>query len=249
MLIDGENLLRHALAGGVEILELFVQQIDDESHRVVIAEWHRLLPETNICLVSKAPMAKLQYGDRHESVIAIARQPSLALESLESRQRETLRSSASASGCYLVLDQMEKPGNLGAVLRTADAAGVAGVLLSDPMSETWNPNAIRSSLGAIFRVPMAAGSALQVQRWLNERSIGCFAAKVDATQSYAGVDYPRTMAIVVGSESQGLGSEWNGNHVQAVRIPMRGAVDSLNVSVSTSIILFEVLRQHGHLES
>lgn len=246
MIIDGDAIARHAVAGGIECTELFIAESNDESHRLLILDWQRLAPEIRINLVSKPAMSKLQYGDRNEELIAVARQPSLALETLH--ERVGPRSDRGSSKCYLVLDQMEKPGNLGAIMRTADAARVEAVLLSDPVSETWNPNAIRASLGALFRVPMAIGSANQVQRWLSERTIETYAACVDGKQTYTSIEYPTLVAIVVGNETEGLGQNWDRPDVQPIRIPMNGVIDSLNVSVSTSIILFEVLRQHGRLD-
>jgi RNA methyltransferase, TrmH family len=243
MIIDGDAIARHALAGGIQCTELFIAETPDESHRHLILEWQSLVPDIRINIVSKAAMSKLQYGDRDEELIAIGRQPSLALETLD--ERTLTRRSSTSSRCFLVLDQMEKPGNLGAVMRTADAAGVEAVLLSDPVSETWNPNAIRASLGALFRVPMAVGSAKQVQAWLREHNVPMIAARVDGRQSHTAIHYAPSVAIVVGNESQGLGDAWEQPEVHAVRIPMHGVIDSLNVSVSTSIILFEVLRQHG----
>ena len=242
MIIDGDPIAKHAHAGGIECTELFILEAKDESHRQLVSEWQRLVPGIRINLISKPAMAKLQYGDRDVSLIAVARQPSIALETLDER---LLPSADKSSSCYLVLDRMEKPGNLGAVMRTADAAGVAAVLLSDPVSEMWNPNAIRSSLGALFRVPMAVGSAKQIQSWLTERAIAIYAARVDGQLRHTAPLYEANVSIVVGSESDGLGENWDQLGVTGVRIPMHGAIDSLNASVSTSIILFEVLRQHG----
>ena len=243
MIIDGDSIARHAHEGGIECTELFVLETPDESHRHLVSDWQALVPEIRINLISKAAMAKLQYGDRDVELIAVARQPSLALETLDDRLHST--STDSDTKCFLVLDRMEKPGNLGAILRTADAAGVTAVLLSEPVSETWNPNAIRASLGAMFRVPMAVGSAKQIQAWLIERSIAMYAARVDGSMSHTKPAYEKTVSIVVGSESEGLGENWARPEVTSVRIPMHGIIDSLNVSVSTSIVLFEVLRQHG----
>jgi len=177
MIIDGDPIARHAHAGGIECTELFILETTAESHRRLISEWQALVPGIRINLISKPAMAKLQYGDRDVDLIAVARQPSLALETLDDRIPAS--ANPGAAKCFLVLDRMEKPGNLGAVMRTADAAGVSAVLLSDPVSEMWNPNAIRSSLGALFRVPMAVGSAKQIQSWLTERSIAIYTARVD----------------------------------------------------------------------
>ena len=243
MIIDGDQVARHAHAGGIECTELFILENSDESHRSLVTEWQAMVSAIRINLISKPAMAKLRYGDRDVSLIAVARQPSLALETLD--ERIPAAKQLSKTKCFLVLDRMEKPGNLGAVMRTADAAGVQAVLLSDPVSEMWNPNAIRASLGALFRVPMAVGSAKQIQSWLSERSIAMYAARVDGNIPHTAPAYESSIGIVVGSESEGLGENWTKPDVTAVRIPMHGAVDSLNASVSTSVILFEVLRQHG----
>ncbi len=243
MIIDSDPIARHAHAGGIECTELFILESSAESHRHLVSEWQILVPGIRINLISKPAMAKLQYGDRDVDLIAVARQPSLALETLDERIPPAV--SPGSAKCFLVLDRMEKPGNLGAVMRTADAAGVSAVLLSDPVSEMWNPNAIRSSLGALFRVPMAVGSAKQIQSWLTERSIAIYAARVDGELEHTEPKYENCVSIVVGSESNGLGENWLRDGITAVRIPMHGAVDSLNASVSTSIILFEVLRQRG----
>lgn len=245
MIIDGDPIARHAHAGGIECTELFILETPEESHRHLISDWQGFVPGIRINVISKPAMAKLQYGDRDVDLIAVARQPSLALETLDERIPAAIN--PSAPKCFLVLDRMEKPGNLGAVMRTADAAGVSAVLLSDPVSEMWNPNAIRSSLGALFRVPMAVGSAKQIQGWLTERSIAIYTARVDGDLAHTEPKYENCVSIVVGSESSGLGENWTRDGVTAVRIPMHGAIDSLNASVSTSIILFEVLRQRGTL--
>ena len=243
MIIEGDSIARHAHAGGIECTELFILETSEESHRHLVSDWQAMVPGIRINLISKPAMTKLQYGDRDVGLVAVARQPSLALETLD--DRIVPKESQGDSRCFLVLDRMEKPGNLGAVMRTADAAGVSGVLLSDPVSEMWNPNAIRASLGALFRVPMAVGSAKQIQAWLTERSIAIYAARVDGSLSHTSPTYEKSVGIVVGSESEGLGENWAKPGVTAVRIPMHGAIDSLNASVSTSIILFEVLRQRG----
>lgn len=243
MIIDGDSIARHAHAGGIDCTELFILETSEESHRHLVSQWQTLVPEIRINLISKPAMAKLQYGDRDVDLIAVARQPSLALETLD--ERIPASANSGAARCFLVLDRMEKPGNLGAVMRTADAAGVTAVLLSDPVSEMWNPNAIRSSLGALFRVPMAVGSAKQIQNWLAERSVAIYTARVDGELSHTAPKYESCVSIVIGSESSGLGENWIRDDITAIRIPMHGAIDSLNASVSMSIILFEVLRQRG----
>jgi TrmH family RNA methyltransferase len=143
----------------------------------------------------------------------------------------------------LVLDRLEKPGNLGAAMRTADAAGVTAVLLSDPTSEAWNPNAIRASLGAIFTVPLAIDSWSHVYRWLKDRRAKVYAARTENGQTYTQIRFPEKLAIVIGSEAHGLQQRWQSQDISSVHIPMFGQIDSLNASVTGSILLFEVVRQ------
>ena len=125
MIIDGDPIARHAHAGGIECTELFILETANESHRHLISDWQTLVPDIRINLISKQAMAKLQYGERDVGLVAVASQPSLALETLDERIDPSV--STSSPNCFLVLDQMEKPGNLGAVMRTADAAGVTAV--------------------------------------------------------------------------------------------------------------------------
>jgi len=250
LIIDGHDVALHAHNGGVELTEFFIAESSDESHRRLVLDWQLKCPQARFNVVAKNAMNKLQYGDRCEVIITIGRQPDIALETLDDRMATSHQATShptTEKKLFLVLDQMEKPGNLGAAMRTADAAGVSAVLLSDPISETWNPNAIRASLGALFRVPLAIGSSSQVLRWLAERSVSGFAARVDGAQSLHDIQFPNSTAIIVGNETTGLESFWDRPEITSFHIPMFGVVDSLNVSVSASIVLFEALRQYKSL--
>ena len=186
-------------------------------------------------------MQKLQYGDRELQAIAVAVMPSTSLESLADRLGPSARSPERE--LYLVLDRFEKPGNLGAALRTADAAGATAVLVSDPISEVWNPNAIRASLGAMFSVPIAVASSGDLRKWLRERSICCYAARTENGSDYSRVRFAKKSAIIIGSEAHGLEDRWKSEEITPVHIPMYGKIDSLNASVTCSILLFELIRQ------
>jgi TrmH family RNA methyltransferase len=142
-----------------------------------------------------------------------------------------------------VVEGVEKPGNLGALLRSADGAGVDAVIVSDPVSDVWNPNAVRASLGTIFSLPLAVCDAAEAASFLRERGVGIVAARVDAAVDYDEVDLSGALAIVVGAEATGLTDAWSGPDVTAVRIPMLGLADSLNVSVSAAVLLYEARRQ------
>jgi len=186
-------------------------------------------------------MQKLQYGDRELQAIAVAVMPSTSLESLADRLGPSAR--GPERELYLVLDRFEKPGNLGAALRTADAAGATAVLVSDPISEVWNPNAIRASLGAMFTVPIAVASSAELRKWLRERSICCYAARTENGSDYSQVRFAKKSAIIIGSEAYGLGDRWKSEEITPIHIPMYGKIDSLNASVTCSILLFELIRQ------
>ena len=238
--IDGlENILL-ALEHGVEIREVFVCET---AWQTPTAKLEQLLSTRTLrwTRVSQAPMEKLQYGQQNAQAIAIAVPPKTTLESL-SKWVSTSRTQSDRE-LYLVLDRIEKPGNLGAAMRTADAAGVTAVLLSDPASEVWNPNAIRASLGAIFTVPLAIDTWMNVSSWLSQRQATIYAARTESGQTYSHVQYPRKLAVVIGSEAQGLQDRWQTQNIFSVHIPMFGRLDSLNASVTGSILLFEVIRQ------
>jgi len=145
----------------------------------------------------------------------------------------------------VVVESLEKPGNLGAIMRTADAVGASAVIAADPRTDVFNPNAIRASVGTIFSVPLAVATASQVLDWLVGHGVTAVAARVDAPQAYGDVDLGGPIAIVLGSEAGGLTSTWNDPRVRPVRIPMLGAADSLNVSVAAAILLFEARRQRA----
>lgn len=145
---------------------------------------------------------------------------------------------------YLILEKVEKPGNIGAMLRTADAAGLSGVIVCDPATDFHNPNVIRSSLGCVFTVPMARASSGEVLTWLRERSVRTFAAALtDTATPYHQQDYTGGTAFVLGSESHGLSDFWLGNSDAQVIIPMRGRIDSMNVSNAAAVLVFEATRQ------
>jgi TrmH family RNA methyltransferase len=145
----------------------------------------------------------------------------------------------------VVVEGVEKPGNVGAILRSADAAGASAVIAADPRTDVFNPNAIRASIGTIFALPVVAATADEARTWLRDRGIGPVAAVVEADTPYTSVDLTGPTAIVLGSEANGLTDAWRGDDVRAVHLPMAGVADSLNVSVATAILLFEAVRQRS----
>jgi TrmH family RNA methyltransferase len=263
ILIDGAKNIAIALRSGIRCTDIFICQRAWEASNPALRE---ILPHTEPELYGKEPrrdsvddsiddsiqavrwtrlteqpMQKLQYGDRELQAIAVAVMPSTSLESLADRLGPSAR--GPERELYLVLDRFEKPGNLGAALRTADAAGATAVLVSDPISEVWNPNAIRASLGAMFTVPIAVASSAELRKWLRERSICCYAARTENGSDYSQVRFAKKSAIIIGSEAYGLEDRWKSEEITPIHIPMYGKIDSLNASVTCSILLFELIRQ------
>ncbi|MDR1405787.1 MAG: RNA methyltransferase [Prevotellaceae bacterium] len=145
----------------------------------------------------------------------------------------------------IVAEAVEKPGNLGAMLRTADAANADAVIVCDPLADIYSPNVIRSSLGSVFTQQVAVSDAAAAAAWLRSQRIVSYAAELTATQWYHEADFTAPCAIVMGSEARGLSGGWMQRADRRIKIPMRGQVDSLNVSVSTAILAFEAMRQRG----
>lgn len=235
ILIDGARELRRAIGAGVTLVETFVCESlcqTEESQRL-LAELPKVGGE--LLHVSESVFQKLAFGERAEGVVAVAQTPRPTLETLRLPQDATVA----------VLEGVEKPGNVGAVLRSADAAGVSAVIVADGRTDLYNPNAIRASLGTIFTLPVCEAASADVLTWLRQRRFAIVAARVDGSVPYASVDYRGPTAIVLGSEAAGLSSVWTGPDIKAVRLPMLGAADSLNVSVTAAVLFYEALRQRN----
>jgi TrmH family RNA methyltransferase len=235
ILIDGAREICRAIDSGVSLVEAFVcLPLCTSPDSLQAAE----LAERSGCPVwnvTEEVFAKIAFGERHEGVLVVARTPQVSLAALKPR----------GSGPIAVLEGVEKPGNVGAILRSADAAGVAAVVVADPATDLYNPNCIRASLGAIFTLPVCTATSAAARDWLRQRGARMFAARVDATLDYAAADLRGEAAIILGSEADGLSPGWNAVDVTAIRLPMRGAVDSLNVSATAAVLFYEVLRQRG----
>ena len=186
--------------------------------------------------VTEDVFRKISYRDRPDGLIAVAPRPDWGLQRLVDRD-------SSQPALYLVAQSIEKPGNLGTILRTADAAGVDGVVVVDRCTDLYNPNVVRASVGTLFTVPVAEATSEEALAWFQERGVRLFATSPDARETYHEVDMTGPMAIVMGSEQYGLDERWLENTDQQIAIPMAGQADSLNVATSTAIVLFEALRQ------
>lgn len=192
-------------------------------------------------LLSSEVMASLSYGQRTDTPVAVAAQIS--------REIQTLCSQAPCENpsFWLVLDRIEKPGNLGACLRTASACGVEAVILTDSVCELFNPNTIRASRGAVFTLPIVQTSAEELQATCRQRNINILCARVDGAAMVWDCALCRNVALVFGNEAKGLGAQWTDIGEQAFQIPMLGAADSLNVSISAAIGMYEVQRQRRNV--
>jgi TrmH family RNA methyltransferase len=153
--------------------------------------------------------------------------------------------SLAGQGLVVVLEAVEKPGNVGAVLRTADAVGASAVVVADPGTDLYNPNTIRASLGAVFTVPACTAGSAETLAWLRGQRLRILAARVDGSVRYTDVSYVEPCALVLGSEVRGLSEVWRDAEVTAIRLPMLGTVDSLNVSITAAVVLYEALRQRA----
>ena len=231
LVIDGTRELQRALQAGVRILEFFTVYPFTMDEDVLV---HK---------VSESVMQKIAFGDRDEGIIAVAEEPVRSFEIFEAPIRKKT--------CPLlaVLEGIEKPGNLGAIFRSADAAGIDGVMIADSQIDPFHSNSIRSSMGTIFSMPMVCESSSVILRWLKDQKFQIAAAWCSGkVASYTAMNFCRPTAIVLGSEAEGLTNMWNGEGITSVTLPMKGIADSLNVSVAAGILFYEATRQRS-LES
>ncbi len=238
ILIEGVREIGRALQAGVEITEaFFCESLCTDPSAAELLSQLRQRKKIFLLSVSEQVMAKLSFGDRAEGLIAIARPPQRSLDELAAALKKK------APPLFAVVEGVEKPGNLGAILRTADAAGVSGLIVADGGTDLFNPNAIRASLGAIFTVPVCAATSEQTVAWLRKQKLRIFATMVEAAVSYSEADFTRPAAIVFGSEARGLSPLWTGSEITPISLPMLGSVDSLNLSATAAILCYEALRQ------
>ena len=237
--IDGARELRRALDAGVEVVEAFVcdTMLAGEDARVALTGLHA--GDAPVHQVSPLAFAKLAFGNRSEGLVAVIRAPILDLARLD----------PPADALVIIIEGVEKPGNVGAVLRSADGAGADAVIAASPRTDLFNPNVIRASAGTVFTMPIASAPTDEVLAWLQDRQIRILAARVDATVPYTEADMTGAVALVLGAEDTGLTDGWTTPDAQQIHLPMRGIADSLNVSVTAAILLYEARRQRDrHVE-
>ncbi len=236
LLVDGAREVARALDAGVVVVEAFLPDPPSDDPEVTAVAARLAVGGVPLVRVAGAAFGRLAFGDRASGVVAVATAPSLLLDRL----------ALPPSPLVGVLEDVEKPGNLGAICRSADGAGLdalIGATGSAAPADPWNPNAVRASLGTVFTVPLAVAPTPMVVRWLVERGLRVVAARVDGSLPYDAVDLRGPVAIVLGSEADGLGPGWDGADVTAVRLPMRGRADSLNVGAAAAVLFYEARRQ------
>jgi TrmH family RNA methyltransferase len=234
-IVDGPRELLGALDHGFAVAEAFVcdELIRTADAKTVVRRLQ--IAGVTMIHVPRDVMSKVAFGDRSDGVVAVVRIPDAGLEGLSPPRLPLI----------VVVESVEKPGNLGAILRTADGAGADAVIAADPLTDLFNPNAIRASLGTIFSLPIATATTAATLDWLEANDIRPIAARVDAPVLYTEVDLRGPIAIILGSEADGLSAAWGEARVDPVAIPMLGAADSLNVSVAAAVLLYEARRQRS----
>lgn len=191
------------------------------------------IPNAESVTVSRAVFEKISYRDNPDGWLGLFPMPTSNLDGLK----------LSENPLIIVAESVEKPGNLGAILRTADAAKVDALLVCDPRVDVWNPNVIRASRGAVFAVPVVEVKSPEALSWLRSRKMRVLAATPSAEELYTDVNMQGPLAIAVGTEDEGLTEFWMQNSDLRVKIPMAGKVNSLNVSIATALMTYEAVRQ------
>jgi TrmH family RNA methyltransferase len=228
-LVEGHREIELALKGGYEIESILIcPDLAQHSRNSAIQKF-----ELQSIEISKDVYQKLAYRDTTEGIIAVLKTKSLALSKLK----------LSKNPLILVGESIEKPGNIGAILRTADAANIDAVIIANPKSDVYNPNIVRSSVGCLFTRQIAVGTTEEVITYLKSNNINIYSATLQDATPYHSENFTTPTALVVGTEATGLSEKWRSESTQNIIIPMQGVIDSMNVSVAAAILLFEAKRQ------
>ena len=231
-LVEGKREISLVLKGNYSIdTILFVSDFFTSNEVINLKE-----QSTNQIEITKEVYKKLAYRDSTEGVIAVVKAKKYTLSNIKIPKENPL---------ILILESIEKPGNIGAMLRTADAANIDAVFIADTKSDIYNPNIIRSSVGCVFTTKIVVDTSEEIIKYLKQNQINTYAATLQNSNEYHKENYTTATAIVVGTEATGLSQIWRDNATQNINIPMQGEIDSMNVSVAAAIILFEAKRQRG----
>lgn len=234
-LIEGLREISLAISGSYKIDTVLINPsiVNEEDLQLTLND---LDQSVDVIELPNEVYKKIALRDSTEGIIAVAKCKDLALKNISFNNDNPL---------ILVTEAPEKPGNIGALLRTADAAGIDAVFIANPKTDLYNPNIIRSSVGCVFTTKIATGSTSEIISFLKELNINIYGAALTASVEYQTINYTKPTAIVVGTEATGLSEEWLNNTTKNIIIPMRGAIDSMNVSVSAAILIFEAVRQRS----
>jgi TrmH family RNA methyltransferase len=244
-LVEGYRQIRRALEKGVRLTELYVcpeWYLGEQGNEPELIEQAQSAG-AKVFQLTKDAFAKVAYRERPDGLLAVAPQWRRTLADLEALLAG--KPAAKAEPFLLVVEAIEKPGNLGTILRSADAAGVDALIVCDAVTDLFNPNVVRASTGVLFSVPVIIAGSEEVREWLRARRIRAVATTPSATALHTDTELRGALAIVMGSEQYGLSDYWLREADERVRIPMAGQADSLNVAMATIITLFEAVRQRG----
>jgi RNA methyltransferase, TrmH family len=235
-LIEGVKEISVARDAGVEFEKVlfFSQIIDEENLKELIGDQYN---QVQLFEIGEDAFAKISYRESTGGVIVVAKTTDYSLNDLI----------VDDNSFFIVLESVEKPGNLGAICRIADAAGAAGVIICDGLTDVYNPNSIRASLGCVFSVKVVNASTENILEWMKLNNIKTYAAELTAPEFYHKYNLLGKTAVVFGTEATGLSQKWISAADKRIKIPMAGIIDSLNVSASVAIITFEAMRQRDFL--
>ncbi|WP_010522893.1 TrmH family RNA methyltransferase [Aquimarina agarivorans] len=233
-IIEGQQEIQLALKANYQIIKIYVctSILPITKFETIFSDW---LSTFQIIEISTEVYQKLAYRASTEGIIALSKAKKNALKELQLKSNPLI----------LVAEAPEKPGNIGALLRTADAANIDAVLIANPKTDLYNPNIIRSSVGCVFTNNVATGSTTEIITFLKEKEIQLYGATLQSATPYDQQNFKAPTAIIVGTEHEGLSKEWRMNTTKNIIIPMSGSVDSMNVSVAAGILIFEAKRQRG----
>jgi len=230
--VEGIRELELALKGGYEIdTVLLYEELVSEGDINKLTN-----QQINLVIVSKEVHQRIAYRSSTEGVVAIVKTKPNSLDAITFNTNTPL---------ILIAEAPEKPGNIGAILRTADAANVDAIFIANPKTDLYNPNIIRSSVGCVFTNQIATGTTEEIIDFLAAKNIHIYAATLQNSNEYHKEDYTQASAIIVGTEAIGLSKEWRDAAKQNIIIPMQGQIDSMNVSVAAGILIFEAKRQRN----
>ena len=233
--IEGKKEISLAVKGGVAIQKIFYcPEIINYSEVCEIIGSDKI-ENIVVCEVTADVFSKISYRETTGGIIAIANPKGKTLKDLK----------PTGNSVYIILESVEKPGNLGAICRVADAAKVDAVIICDELTDIYNPNSIRSSLGCVFTIDVVNADFKETIEWLKNENITSYAAELTAAEFYQDVDFGGNIALVFGTEATGLTKNWLSNADKRIKIPMRGVIDSLNVTTSVAILVFEAMRQRN----